>query len=363
MLNELDVAVLYATDKHPADRDSDGTFGHPVHRGFAEHIGAEPIVFDIPNISPISGTVIESLATAIKPDIPKYDIYLMEHTHTLFAAPLIRYLYPESHIVFLCADHRLFGLSAYRFSDNALSVIRKTDRIVDKKLLSWILNRYVDGIIANSNLNTEIARSVTDSVPIYTTLPYIEKDIYQRLVNVNPELTEKNAVMIGTNLDYKGTDLLVRGWESVRDTHPDAELHIVGPGHMNQYKEIEGINVRGFVPDIAEELERSSLYVHPARAEAFGVSVLEAMRAGVPPIVTRTTGAKSEVRQIDKSLVTDADPNLLAKQIIKYFDTALDRRRRWSAIARSRSERFYPSTRKEAFKDTFKKLITIITEK
>jgi glycosyltransferase involved in cell wall biosynthesis len=48
---------------------------------------------------------------------------------------------------------------------------------------------------------------------------------------------------------------------------------------------------RGDVGDLRAEFAEASLYLHPSRYESFGIAVFEAMRAGVPPIVSRDAPA------------------------------------------------------------------------
>jgi glycosyltransferase involved in cell wall biosynthesis len=51
------------------------------------------------------------------------------------------------------------------------------------------------------------------------------------------------------------------------------------------------IAFRGDVADLRTEYAEASLYLHPSRYESFGISVFEAMRAGIPPIVSRNAPA------------------------------------------------------------------------
>jgi glycosyltransferase involved in cell wall biosynthesis len=48
---------------------------------------------------------------------------------------------------------------------------------------------------------------------------------------------------------------------------------------------------RGDIADLRTEHAEASLYLHPSRYESFGISVFEAMRAGIPPIVSRNAPA------------------------------------------------------------------------
>ena len=49
------------------------------------------------------------------------------------------------------------------------------------------------------------------------------------------------------------------------------------------------VSFPGGVADVEAELARASLFLHPSRYESFGIGVLEAMLAGVPPVISRAS--------------------------------------------------------------------------
>lgn len=91
----------------------------------------------------------------------------------------------------------------------------------------------------------------------------------------------------------KGVDLLVTAFR--RFAPADAVLAILGEG--DQQEELvrlangdPRIRLLGFRSDVDAALASMDLYVSPSREEAFPLSVLEAMRAGLPIVATRTQG-------------------------------------------------------------------------
>ena len=60
-------------------------------------------------------------------------------------------------------------------------------------------------------------------------------------------------------------------------------------------------------------VSRCSVYIHPARLEAFGASVVEAMATGLIPIVTEMTGAKDLVKQVDPSLIVPVNVDAISE--------------------------------------------------
>ena len=69
----------------------------------------------------------------------------------------------------------------------------------------------------------------------------------------------------------------------------------------------------------------------PARLEAFGVSTLEAMKAGFPTIVTESTGTKDEVLDVDESLVTSADTYDISETVKEFFIRDIPKKRKISS--------------------------------
>jgi glycosyltransferase involved in cell wall biosynthesis len=156
---------------------------------------------------------------------------------------------------------------------------------------------------------------------------------------------------------YKGVDMLVDAWPAVRAAVPDAELHVVGRGHPDAYAETPGVRVRGYVDRLADAFSPASLFVQPSRVDAFPVSTLEAMRAGVPPLVTRTTGTRSEAREIDEALVVETSVDGLRDGIRRYFGRDADERRAFARRARERGARFDAESRTAAFREAFRDVL------
>jgi glycosyltransferase involved in cell wall biosynthesis len=87
--------------------------------------------------------------------------------------------------------------------------------------------------------------------------------------------------------------------------------------------------------------------------DTFPVTTLEAMCAGVPPLVTDRTGTRSEVRALDDGLVVESTASALAAGVAAYFDRSVRDRRRVGANARERGRCFNRVTRIAAFRRAF----------
>ncbi|HEV2862426.1 MAG TPA: glycosyltransferase family 4 protein [Pyrinomonadaceae bacterium] len=105
----------------------------------------------------------------------------------------------------------------------------------------------------------------------------------------------KEVLFIGVDFDRKGGQHLLRAFRAVRDKHPSAVLHLVGPRQLDLPPELSaGVQYHGFLSkrverdaELLQELfDRSCLFVMPSLYEPFGIAPLEAMANGVPALVS-----------------------------------------------------------------------------
>jgi glycosyltransferase involved in cell wall biosynthesis len=79
------------------------------------------------------------------------------------------------------------------------------------------------------------------------------------------------------------------------------------------------IQLTGDIDNIGDYLSKSGLYLHLSRGEAWGISVTEAMLAGVIPIVSDCTGSMEVVRQVDARLITQLEIKEIVSRIKWFF--------------------------------------------
>lgn len=355
------VAMVYPQRPHGPSKSAENRYGHPAHRGFARTIDATDVPLDPADVPPdADSALVSDLVSAMVTSIPERDVYVLENDSVLYLAPRLRRTQPDSTIVLLAAADRVLtdtrptpveGNASWPTGD-------LIDTLADRHLLRTFLGHYCDGVIAVSGFVAEcIGPLVPPGTPVGVATPYVQPAVYERLHRIRPDLAAPVAVTVGQWRDHKGIDMLVDAWPRVRGHHPDARLRIVGPGHPAHYAETPGVTVVGFVPDLGAELPRASLYVHPARLEPFGVSVLEAMCAGVPAIVTTTTGARTAVREVDESLVVDPSPSALAAAVTRYFDADLAGRTALSERSRRATEPYTEARKTRHFRREFRSLL------
>jgi glycosyltransferase involved in cell wall biosynthesis len=84
----------------------------------------------------------------------------------------------------------------------------------------------------------------------------------------------------------------------------------------------DAVSFVGGVPasEVASWYEAADVYVLPAVDEPFGLTVLEAMRAGVPCVVTNECGIADTLGHAGAALVADPEPGSLARDVMRILN-------------------------------------------
>jgi glycosyltransferase involved in cell wall biosynthesis len=141
---------------------------------------------------------------------------------------------------------------------------------------------------------------------------------------------------VGSLNEHKDTATLLRAFQRIVQKNPRRKLIIVGDGPQRKYLErlaaklgIEKDTIfTGTVAEVESFMPLLSVFVLPSLSESFGLSILEAMRAGVPVIATRVGGIP-EIIQSGRNglLVSPGNPKELAAAITRLAnDQALQKK-------------------------------------
>lgn len=351
------VGMVYPSLGHGPTQNRKAEYGHPAHRGFAAAVGADDLIVRLrPLPGPLGDTFLTDASSALATRLPERDVYVTENDAVLYAAPILKRRFPDATVIHLAASDRLLGYAFSPRPDDTRfrATKRRTNRHVDTAILQRLLVHYCDGAVAVSTFARDRIRAFAgSSIPVRVANPYVQPAVYASLASVEPDLESDVAVMVGEWRDHKGVDLLVDAWPMVRERHPNAELRLVGRLFPGSYADVPGVTVRGFVRSLDREFASASLCVHPAHIEAFGVSVVEAMRAGLPTVVTETTGARSAVEDVDESLVVQPTARALAERVSEYFSTDVATRRALSEASRAASDPYDEATKTREFQAAF----------
>jgi len=153
----------------------------------------------------------------------------------------------------------------------------------------------------------------------------------------------------------KGHEEVVEAVKKISSQNFEFKVFIVGASSPDEADYEKGLKEKvkkygldkyfvftGFRSDIPELMSMFDIFLFPSRAEAFGLSLLEAMAAGLPSIVCFSDGVKDIAVENQTSLTFDRQNyELLAKHIKKLIlDKAL--REKLGAKSLERARRFSP---------------------
>jgi glycosyltransferase involved in cell wall biosynthesis len=147
--------------------------------------------------------------------------------------------------------------------------------------------------------------------------------------------------MIGHLAPIKGQEDFIRAAAVICDRRDDVEFVIAGEdkSHNGEYRRSlenlideldlnQCVRLIGWVEDVAKLLPTFDLFVSPSRSEPFGLSIVEAMAAGIPVVATLSEGAR-EIIDEDQTgrLVPIGDVEELARAIAEILSDPKERDR------------------------------------
>jgi len=149
------------------------------------------------------------------------------------------------------------------------------------------------------------------------------------------------------HFERKGLAALLRGISEVDDSH--LRLLVVGgrTGSIASYSALAdrlGLTGRiefvGRQDDVSPYLWAGDAFVLPSSYETFSLAAYEAAAAGLPLIVTCTSGIEDIVRDGENGIVIRTDCSSIAEGIRKFLRLGPDARRRMGTSARESVQRY-----------------------
>jgi glycosyltransferase involved in cell wall biosynthesis len=224
-----------------------------------------------------------------------------------------------------------FRIGPFRFVERGLS--RLADRVVT---ITDALHRFTVDRVGVPEHKVETIHYGLDDVPA----PWGS--------NAVDDVPEGARVLLAVSrlTEQKGIDIAIRTLPRLPD---DTALVVLGDGPerpaLTRLARELGVERRVFllgrVPDVAAWLGRATVFVHPARWEGFGLSVLEAMLAGLPVVASNVSSLPELVRDgASGLLVPPNDVGALAAAIAGALErpelgaAALSRARSKFSVAR-----------------------------
>jgi len=128
------------------------------------------------------------------------------------------------------------------------------------------------------------------------------------------------VLFVGMNFEIKRLDLILKAMATLEGEESRAshlKLMVVGKGNFKIYKRMVNqlqIAERVIFAGPSEEVEKfyfaSDIFAMPSKFDTFGMVVLEAMAAGLPPIIAKSVGASDLVEDGVHGFVLESDPSI-----------------------------------------------------
>jgi len=235
-----------------------------------------------------------------------------------------------------------------------------------KKLRTVLARHYrnLDAVVTMTEADAAVYRErMTLPGVTVTSVPNIVPD-----PGVRPsDGTAKVIAAAGRLAPGKRFDLLVEAFSAVAAKEPDWELRIYGGGAERDRLRalIDGLGLSGRArlmgarTPIEPELAKASLLVSSSEAESFGMTLVEAMRCGVPVISTDCPLGPAEIITdgVDGRLVPVGDTRALAEAMVDLIEDPAWRRTMARAALTS-AHRFDPTPIVARYETLFTDLTT-----
>jgi glycosyltransferase involved in cell wall biosynthesis len=167
------------------------------------------------------------------------------------------------------------------------------------RITGWILNRYSDLVITNSQATLQKFGKYVDAQKIKRAHQAVRSAIGETSVIV-PPAKRFRCVIVGALIETKGQADAVRAMGILKKKGIDCELQIIGGGPeayrqtLHQLVAMNGIHDRvefvGYVNNSSAYLRAADVVLVCSRCEAFGRVTVEGMLAGKPVIGSRSGG-------------------------------------------------------------------------
>ena len=251
------------------------------------------------------------------------------HTHDWFGYTPGARAQAEVDCTWICSFH---SLSSDRNLDPPTVEVEAEQRIVDE----------VDALLAVSEFTREEVRSQYGGDPavIYNGFPSVEPT--GRDVKAELDIDGEMLFFVGRHTDQKGLSHLLYAIE--RLAREDVTLVLGGKGHLTdqlkRFAELLDIEEQmafvGYVPEeeLADYYASADLFVSPALAEPFGITIVEALSVGTRVVATECGAA--EILPEDCLVTVDPDSRSIAGGIQRglAMDTPIEYdERTWATVA------------------------------
>lgn len=272
---------------------------HAVHAAWAKAIGAK-FVSDL-DVGPKKGSswpkrffnAFRRLFVLNR--IPKDTNILLLEGGLGFVVGFLFKKFRKGKVIMICAD--------------PLFMILKNNKFLGR--IGYFMLKDFDGFIAVSKMVAKLIPFAKKAV----VHPFAE---VSRFKKIKPNLKSNIIISVGRIDKRKGVDKMVEIFKKVKEKIPDAKFILLGEGQLK--KQLEKANIKNLILPGYDKPEKyfkdCSLYLAYARYDPFPVSVIEAMAAGLVPIISKNVGMKDVLKDMSKELIAKNEEEA-AKKIVE----------------------------------------------
>ena len=186
-----------------------------------------------------------------------------------------------------------------------------------KKILS-LVTQYLSSFANSCDyvvVPSHYVKNELDKMSIINT-PIVQIPHGIRLEDYKNEIIQKapRVIALSRIVKHKNINYLLKAWKIVKSQIPNATLDIIGPYETNTRDySYEAIKVYGGINEKQKIylLKHSRVFVLPSSIEAFGISYLEALAAGIPVVGLGTTAVPELIKHgINGHIVGTAELNM-----------------------------------------------------
>jgi len=277
--------------------------------------------------------------------LPHHDIYLTTgHTMAVLMVTFKKFFSNKDMTLIVRSNDRFFYLESFSFF---------------RRILHKFIFRYIDGVIVISDMLEEYVKNNTN-------LPYRKVNVFvkgSKYFNIEPDFSSLNIVSIGTHYPRKGNDILAKLDERLREKeHYNGKTFVLGklglvPKFIKNYAEKQSkFNLVGYTnPEFY--FKKGCFYIQPSRFDAAATSVLEAMAAGLIPLVSENTGNKEIVSKLNPEFVIGNEVDNYYEKVKELNDLDIEKQKKLSRRAKEIASNYEFENIKIDFKEAVKELV------
>ncbi len=265
-----------------------------------------------------------SLKTALNKRVAEFDIV---HLHNLWG-------YTNIAATSACRRRNVpFVVSSHGMLDPNSLARKSWKKALYGKYVEFPRLRQANGMIFTHREEQRLANQSCSGlppgyvVPLGADEPHVAgvEEATSKIVNEHPEFAGKRLVLFfGRIHPKKGIDVLIPAFAALLKRIPNAHLVFAGPfapGYEDEFNRL--INVNGIADEITvlgpvygaikwAVLSMCDLFVLPSYQENFAITVVEALRVGLPVVLSDHVNIVEDIVAAGAGLRTDLDPIAIA---------------------------------------------------